>query len=492
MAMTAQGLVTLRYQEIMDRIRGKLFNEISPDIDLSENSAMGILLGTVADRLTELHEAISEVYDAGTIAKAEGDALDDLCQLNEIYRYLARPTSGEVEVTGAEGSRVEQTTRIKTTAGDIFNPREGFTLTSSECIEAWLKVGVVSHGTGHAGRYVIIINNVEYVHMATATDDAKSILAALHKLISGGVEAHSELLEDGTVLRIYKDPNNITERTEPMSVAATAFLTYTKVICNVKVISEQTGAISGLAGMLNSFEAYPSGIEDVYNRYDLTDGRDQESDDELRARYLSGLTNTGKGTADATLSAVQRLEGVTQLMLIENPLEVDDKNGIPPKSFELIVAGGSTEDIAQAIWDNKPLGIRTWGTSEGVAHDIFGGEHIMHFQRPYPKYTFVKLSFKIFDEEALNFPLAEIPDQIKRGIEEYGATLRMGVDIIPNKIMGYVYGRVHGIQITSVGVALTTDQMTPPTGAYSSERITINEGEYSVWETNQYEITQVS
>ncbi len=41
------------------------------------------------------------------------------------------------------------------------------------------------------------------------------------------------------------------------------------------------------------------------NRYDLTTGRNEETDTELRQRYLESLAVTGVGTLDAIVAAVK-------------------------------------------------------------------------------------------------------------------------------------------------------------------------------------------
>lgn len=497
MAMTETGLQTLRYQEILDRIKKNLFANISPDIDLSEDSAIGIILGTVTDRLAEIHEIASEVYDSQLISKAEGTSLDELVQLNDVYRFVAQTTKGQIEVTGDSGAYLSDTTRIRTAAGDIFNPVGTFVLTPSQCVECTVKVNQlvpVDAASGHDGRYTIAINNVVYAHVLTPTDTEVTLLKALHDAINGGTIAIAELKDDGKTLHIYKDPANILKRTQSMSVAATSYLTFDKVTINATVESEEAGKIGGLAGMLNTLESYPAGIDSVFNRYDLDEGRDIETDDELRQRYLSGLSVTGKGTSDAVLAAVKRVPSVSDALIVENVTEtLDNTTGLPAKSFEVIVVGGTEDDIAQAIWDSRPLGIRAVGSYQGTAKDIAGNSHQMSFMRPTPKYVFVKLTYSIFDEESLNVTKAELPNAIKEAIKEYGDILGVGKDVVPNRIYGHVYKNVSGIVVHSITAALAPNQTTiPADSAYTAEKIAIGNGEYSVWESSEYTVTETT
>ncbi|XAO54245.1 baseplate wedge subunit [Yersinia phage vB_YenM_P778] len=488
MAMTSTGLETQRYQDILDRIQNRLFAEISPDLDLSSDSAIGIILGTITDRISEVYEITSEVYDSGVITKAEGFSLDDLTALNDIYRNLARPTSGFVEVTGDSGANIDPSVRMRTTAGDIFNTNGTYTLSPSQCIEATVKVNQLIEGI----EYTIILNNVVYTYTTKVGDTPLMVLNAFSTEINGGLVAKADVDTKEETLRIYKDLGDIQKRQQSMTVSATSYLTFTKITINAIVNSAEVGAIGGLAGTLNTLDSFPSGIDSIYNRYDLTEGRDTETDTELRKRYLSGLDVTGAGTLAAIVAAVRRTLGVSDALIIENDTETTSVAGIPAKSFEVIAVGGDDNDVAQAIWDTKPVGIRAYGTSAGEATDYAGNKHTVHFQRPTPKYVFVKLTYAIYDEEALNIPTSNLNDTIKTSITEYGDTLGVGKDVIPNRILSYVYKNIQGIEVTSVKCALAENQQTPPLDpAYTSDKITVESGEYTVWESNQYTLTEV-
>ena len=75
--LTTTGLQTLRYQEIFDNIKSRLLRDISPNLDVSEDSQLGLFLASIARSLADTHEILSEVYDGGTIDKAEGFNLDE-------------------------------------------------------------------------------------------------------------------------------------------------------------------------------------------------------------------------------------------------------------------------------------------------------------------------------------------------------------------------------------------------------------------------------
>lgn len=485
--LTTTGLQTKRYQEILDDIKESLYRDISPNLDVSEDSQLGLFLASVCRALADAHEILSEIYDGGTIDKAEGFSLDDVTALNAVYRYVAQATRGQAEFTGTSGSPVPSTTRLRSTAGNIFYPVSTFTLTPSYCVEANLEVNSLRTDAN----YVIIIDNVEYSYQPTSSDTVTTLLQHLADSINGGIVAKAEVVEDGSVLKIYKDTGDIVARTNPMVVTATTFLTFTKITTINDVVAEQTGALPTLAGTLIEIETTVDGLDSVFNRYDLVTGRDEESDTELRQRYLESLAVTGVGTLDAIVAAVKRVQGVSDASGVENDTDTTSSDGLPPKSFKIVVVGGQNDNVAQAIWDTKPTGIRAYGSIFGTAYDLGDLPHNVYFSRPMPKYVFVKVKYSLYDEESLDIPEQDIHDRIVQGINTYGRTLKVGNDVIPNRIYGYVYDVIQGIEINEIKVALANNQSVPPADdQYTTARITVDGDQYTVWESSQYTITK--
>ncbi|AZV02135.1 hypothetical protein Arno162_95 [Pectobacterium phage Arno162] len=489
MAMTATGLQTLRYAEVLNNVKQSLFSDLSPNLDLSEDSAIGILLSTVCRQIADVYEVASEIYDSGIITKAEDNALDELCIINGTYRNLAKATFGLVEVNGTSGALISTNTNFRSTAGNIFNTRDPYTLTPSQCIGAELIVNSVHSGE----RYTVIIDNNTYTHTALVSDSPEDIIVALAAQVNSGLDMIATVRSDGTsepTLVLNKDINNTTARTQVSVVTATTYLTFTQVTGLVTVHCTVTGAIFTSAGTVNSTETSTSGITSVYNRYDFTMGRDIETDTELRQRYLDNLVVTGVASSDAILQAVRRVATVSKASIEENDTEAV-RNGIPPKSFTVTVKGGSDNDVAQAIWDTKPVGIRAFGTYHGTATDDDGGTHQIDFFRPTEKYAWVKLEWELDPENSPEVDVVQIPEEIAKAITAYGATLPVGGDIIPNKILRYVYASVVGIVVNTVRVAISSQQTAQPADAdFVSTRILIDPTEDTQWISNQYIITQ--
>lgn len=118
---------------------------------------------------------------------------------------------------------------------------------------------------------------------------------------------------------------------------------------------------------------------------DATLGRNVESDPAFRIRRAQLLRITGKGTFDAMRAALLKEEnvpGVLQAFVFENPSGTTDAFGRPPHSFECVMDGGDSIDIANTIFATKPLGIQSYKVagpngvtetitdSQGYTHDI--------------------------------------------------------------------------------------------------------------------------
>lgn len=107
-------------------------------------------------------------------------------------------------------------------------------------------------------------------------------------------------------------------------------------------------------------------------------GANVETDAALRLRRTDELLVFGNDI-DAIRTSVGALVGVTSVAVFDNTSCVAAFDGIPPGAFEVVVDGGVDADIAVAIFDDKPPGAESFGssvafpqtTSEGQVIDIF-------------------------------------------------------------------------------------------------------------------------
>lgn len=124
-------------------------------------------------------------------------------------------------------------------------------------------------------------------------------------------------------------------------------------------------------------------ISAVTNAAATSGGMEQETDAELRARYLVSVARGGASTIDSIRATLLDIEDVRAALVVENTtMEWDpgpEPTGQPPKSIECFVLGGEAADIGQAILETKAAGILAHGVETETVADEGGQEHDIGF-----------------------------------------------------------------------------------------------------------------
>lgn len=208
-------------------------------------------------------------------------------------------------------------------------------------------------------------------------------------------------------------------------------------------------------------------------------GRDSETDAELRARMDAVSYSDGFATYDAMLTYLRNKISAACTLKV-NP-EPETVGGIPGHSFRVTIpqgAGPSADDIAQAIFDCKPAGIKSYGSFSGNAVSRTSGQRFTeYFNIPTPVVLEVKINLTRYDEEA--FPENGI-ELIKDAVAEWAKSeYTPGKDAIAVRYVAPVLS-VPGI--LGIEILLSEDGET-----WENVRYPIGEDEYAVVE--RYNIT---
>ena len=142
-------------------------------------------------------------------------------------------------------------------------------------------------------------------------------------------------------------------------------------------ITELTEPISGVDAVTN-----PTATGDTAAGF--VEGRDRETDAEFKLRYENTFAKSGDATMDAVRSEIfNAAADIVNVHMEENVTMTDntDSGGLPAKSFRATVLGGSPDEIAQAIFDSRPAGIRSYGDRSGTAETVDGVTKTEQFQR---------------------------------------------------------------------------------------------------------------
>jgi uncharacterized phage protein gp47/JayE len=149
--------------------------------------------------------------------------------------------------------------------------------------------------------------------------------------------------------------------------------------------AEEAGPVAAPANGLTQIAEPVAGWNSVTNDEDAIQGRNADTEEELRLRREDELAARGTTPLDALRAQVSALEGMIQVRAFENVTDTVDADGLPPHSVEMVVWDGTTEAphiveddlIARTIWEGKAGGIKAHGeesvnveASDGTLHAI--------------------------------------------------------------------------------------------------------------------------
>lgn len=180
-------------------------------------------------------------------------------------------------------------------------------------------------------------------------------------------------------------------------------------------------------------------------------GTEIESDYSLRKRFEMAREGSGSCTESAIKAAVMRVPTVTDAVVIVNETDEVDGRGRPPKSFECFVQDGTdyTTEIAQAIYNKKPIGIKTYGSISVDILDSAGKPYTINFSRTGYSRMYVKTTIITnaqFQGEKGNL-------EIKDNLEAYINNLGLGGKVIYSQLYGKIYSVTGVEEITSLQIS---------------------------------------
>ena len=229
---------------------------------------------------------------------------------------------------------------------------------------------------------------------------------------------------------------------------------------NTGVTAQAEGAVVAPAGTLN--QTTFAGITAI-NANDASLGRGPQTDDEFRKNFFLNYGVAGNKTAFAIRSNLSLLNGVTEVLVIENLtdcyIQRDNSDPMPPHSIECVVENGKDQDIIDTIVETKAEGIRATGSSSGTYIDQAGTEHIIGYSRPEYISVRVEIDYQLYSEEV--FPI-DGGDQIKDAVYNFGLEeYTLGKDVLPERLYTPIF-TINGIKSADIKVYYlgSTDEYT--------------------------------
>lgn len=206
-------------------------------------------------------------------------------------------------------------------------------------------------------------------------------------------------------------------------------------------------------------------VESIISAEMIYKGEEIESDYALRKRFETARDGLGSSNAPSIINAIMSIPTVSSVGVIANESNETDAGGRPPHSFECYVLGGENRhaEIAQKIFEMKPLGIQTYGDITEIVTDEAGVSHTIKFSHTANINVYVKVKVKTDTSFGGDTGI----EAIKTNIENHIDALGVGGSVI----LSSLYGLIHSVEgITEVTeLLLSTDNSTWQTSNISAD-----------------------
>ena len=427
------GLEILRLPEVIEQHNSDaqiLFADLVPVgdvVDTSATTTLGRLIGLISPSEADIWAAIQQVYDAFTASGATGISLDNLAEIAGLIRQGASKSRVYVLLTGTPNTVVPVSTQFNTTASTM-----PYLLDASTTLNATLASGVVVTVSTVAPTtaYTLTVAWSEgdtrtFTITSSGSPTAASIATQLKAAIDADLQADmtATVQGDGTLkldsLSVLST-GTFTVSSNLSFSQATKLATASSEVVSTEVIPANT---------LNIIAVPVAGLTSVNNPFEGVAGSLIETDEEFRTRFNESKYQRATNILESLYTELLGVSGVEQVVIYENDTDVTDAKGVLPHSFLVLITGGFTQDIAQAIWNNRPIGIRSQGSIAVEITDTQGYVREVKFSRP----SYVDIYVTIDIEKNTLFP-ADGENSIRTALFEYANALAMGQEVVYSRL----------------------------------------------------------
>lgn len=482
--LSNEGFVVKRLNDILTEQRQKaveLFQDlVEPGdvVDTSDSSLLGRLIALDAAGDADLWEVAQQTWSAFDPNSATGISLDNIVQYGGIARFPASASTAVGLFAGNNGTLIPGGSVAKSADNDEFTVVGSVALSPSQATGVTLTINSVMNNTAYSLTYTTGITGSS---TATYTSDADATLAEILNGLQAVVAGSHPLIVASVV-----GSTLVVDRADVFQ-ASTFSVTTNLAIAKVKKIGQlqctANGAVSKEANTITTIVTPILGWDSVTNPLAASEGRLLETDEELRIRFRNTKLERSSNILDSLYSALLNLDGVEEVAVYENDTDITDANGVLPHSFFPVVLGGSSQLIAETIWENKPMGIRSQGNTLVAVTDSQGFLHDISFERPNPVTVYVDMTLSINSEANIPFPGNGI-ELIQDAIISYAnENFGVGKDVIYSRMFTPI-NTISGHQIDSLFIGTSPS----PTG---TSNIVVDFNELASFESMNITITVV-
>jgi len=207
----------------------------------------------------------------------------------------------------------------------------------------------------------------------------------------------------------------------------------------------------------NPMTASGAALDLLLPQYGLTRASG-ETDASVRARIRTSLAARSTNSYDALYAAVMQAKSIEDAKVYVNDTDTTDANGIPAHNIAVVVKYGTTKTVAQQIFDHKPPGIATYGSTTGTAKDAAGNSYSIHFTRYTDRLVFIYPFITVLPGGSQ----AAIEAAVVPAIREFVGKLRIGEPLNIPQLYGVIYNADPALASTFVVIDI---QVAEPGGS---------------------------
>ena len=444
--LTSEGLDIKRLDEVIEDRVSSARNQFGTDAGTTVNDVLGRLLRVHAGSEADLWELAEAIYNSFNPAYATGSALDRIVAYAGLTRYEASPSVATLLVTGDYLTSIPASS-LALSSATVFR----FSTQTAVFFDALLVSGfVVQPIVVEDATYSITIGLDVYSYEGKQTDTLETIAENLKTVINNSPKYKAKVVDDNLLEISFNDPF------VARNTSVTSNVAYRKITKTVRASSTEVGALGQPPNTIDTIGTPILGWDSVKNPTAATQGRLRETDEELRKRFRDTKELNARGTVEAVYSNLTSILGVTDVQVYENSTNGVDVNGIPAKSFSVVIQGGNSLEIAQVLWNTKPAGITAHGNTSVVIVDSQGLQHTMKFSRPQEVDLYIDL---VISPEEVGAIAADTDVQVVDAITKYiKDNYSVGDDITYSRLYTPI-NSIKGFQVDSLKIGTDPDDL---------------------------------
>lgn len=437
--ITSYGFERETYNEVLERVKNMFRQDMGVEAQLGDDNPLGQIAAILAKLQNDNNRMAEAIWSSQRLDGAEGVYLDDIFSKNGVYRRGKQPGTGvvyiELDSTAPNNTILPDTTQFTASNGRVYQADEDYLLTTT-VVAYKLAVADITT-TSYSVVLVSTINGAtqNFTFTNDGTENSKmSMLDAMASTFLTYTDGNIDrVFVDTTEKALYvgfyvvsKDLIGLSEQTE-FQISPVVGRKW----CAVGVTSLTNGFYPLAAGGIETLTPTFTGFVEATNVFPFYSGSEVETDAEYRNRYFSEIQALGSSTRDGVVSAVFRVGGVEKVTVYDNPTAVnrDDADAL---SFHVVVLGGSTADISQAIYKSKPINTQTSGAVSYAVNTLDGGTETIRHTKAVQVEMDVRVDYRTTDR----VPLSNLErSTIVAGLQNFFDDIRIGESLYNTQLV---------------------------------------------------------